>query len=71
MSKATHVISYNLHNHSHAVEVEAESAELTLDQARLRLNSIHTFEWPNEITDVQVKPIAQQDCTPASRHAQG
>ncbi|WP_339523924.1 hypothetical protein [Pseudomonas sp. EA_35y_Pfl2_R111] len=71
MSKPTHLISYNLHNHPHAVEIEAESAELTLDQARLRLNSIHTFEWPNEITDVQVTPIAQQDRTTVSRHAQG
>jgi len=72
MSKPTHLISYLLHDHPHTVEIAAESAELTLEQARLRLNSIHTFEWPNEFADVQVTPITQTGCPPStSRRAQG
>ncbi|HZX18069.1 MAG TPA: hypothetical protein VFF22_14560 [Pseudomonas sp.] len=71
MSKPTHLISYLLHDHPHTVEIAAESAELTLEQARLRLNSIHTFEWPNEFSDVQVTPIAQPGGTTSSPRAQG
>lgn len=58
-SKPIHLISYILHNQPHTVQVESDSDELTPDQARFYLNAIHTFEWPSEITDVQVTRVSQ------------
>ncbi|MGE8360296.1 hypothetical protein [Pseudomonas sp.] len=57
-TKPVHLISYILHNQPHSVEVEADSEQLTPDEARFYLHSIHTFEWPNEITDIQVTRIS-------------
>ena len=70
MSTPTHLISYLLHNHPHDVAVASDSDVLTLEQARLRLNSIHTFEWPSEITDVQVTPLLLNEPVSSSHHGQ-
>jgi hypothetical protein len=57
MNMTKYVIHYILHNEPHSVEVECDKEELTLDQARAYLNSIHCFEWPNDFIDVQVARI--------------
>lgn len=69
MSKRLHLISYILHNQPQTVEVETNNDEMTPEQARLYLNTIHTFEWPNEITDVQVTRIIHpKKGTPTPAH---
>ncbi|ARS48964.1 MULTISPECIES: hypothetical protein [Pseudomonadaceae] len=57
MAKPLHLISYILNNQPHSVEVESDREELTPDQARCYLSALHTFEWPDEFTDVQVTRI--------------
>ncbi|MFV9657623.1 hypothetical protein ACNFCK_22275 [Pseudomonas sp. NY15366] len=70
MAKPLHLISYILHNQPHSVEVESDREQLTPDQARFYLSALHTFEWPNEFTDVQVTRIMHPKkggSTPAHR----
>jgi hypothetical protein len=73
MSNLTHLISYSLHHQPHSAQIEADSQELTPEQARTYLNAIHPFEWPNEITNVQVTRISHSPrdiSIPASRSNQ-
>lgn len=67
MSKPTHLISYILHNHPHDTMVESASEVLTPEQARLHLNTLHTFEWPSDITDVRVTSLSAQGRLSSSR----
>lgn len=70
MAKPLHLISYILHNQPHSVEVESDREQLTPEQARVYLSVLHTFEWPNEFTDVQVTRILHPKkglATPAHR----
>lgn len=60
MAKPLHLISYILHNQPQSVEVESDREQITPDQARFYLSALHTFEWPNEFTDVQVTRIQKQ-----------
>lgn len=66
--KAKHLISYILHNEPHSVEVESDKEELTPDQARRYLNTIHCFEWPNEFSDVQVTRVLHSKGAPSPAH---
>jgi hypothetical protein len=67
MPKPTHLLSYMLRSQHHLVEVESDSKELSVEQARLHLNAIHPFDWPNEITHVRVWRIRDKECPASSR----
>ncbi|WAJ35520.1 hypothetical protein OU800_12800 [Pseudomonas sp. GOM7] len=70
MAKPLHLISYILHNQPHSVEVESNREQITPEQARVYLSALHTFEWPNEFTDIQVTRIQhpkKRGTTPAHR----
>ncbi|MEK1904511.1 MAG: hypothetical protein AAAB13_01915 [Pseudomonas sp.] len=53
------LISYRLDSQARTTEVESEAEILTPEQARFHLESLHTSVLPAEITDVQVRPLAQ------------
>ncbi|MDH4612501.1 hypothetical protein [Pseudomonas sp. BN102] len=68
--KTLYLINYILNDQPRSAEVTSDSEAMTPDQARFYLGSIHTFELPEAITDIQVTRIVhprKEGPTPAHK----
>lgn len=50
------LVSYRLGKQKKSTEVQAGASVLTPEQARYHIESLHSSELPNEVTDIQVTP---------------